>query len=105
MNIQDSFPLGWTGWLSLQSKGLSSFRVPVLMFKPLIHFELVFLSGVRWGSYFIVPCECLVFPAPSAEAVFLSLVGLPGSLVEMSVDHRVLGPLACPAGRRACFYY
>jgi len=23
MNIQDSFPLGWTGWLSLQSKGLS----------------------------------------------------------------------------------
>ena len=24
MNIQDWFPLGWTGWLSLQSKGLSS---------------------------------------------------------------------------------
>ena len=23
MNIQDSFPLGWTGWISLQSKGLS----------------------------------------------------------------------------------
>ena len=23
MNIQDQFPLGWTGWLSLQSKGLS----------------------------------------------------------------------------------
>jgi len=23
MNIQDSFPLGWTGWVSLQSKGLS----------------------------------------------------------------------------------
>ena len=22
-NIQDSFPLGWTGWISLQSKGLS----------------------------------------------------------------------------------
>ena len=25
MNIQDSFPLGWTGWISLQSKGHSSF--------------------------------------------------------------------------------
>ena len=25
MNIQDWFPLGWTGWISLQSKGLSSF--------------------------------------------------------------------------------
>ena len=24
MNIQDSFPLGWTGWISLQSKGLLS---------------------------------------------------------------------------------
>ena len=23
MNIQDWFPLGWTGWLSLQSKGLA----------------------------------------------------------------------------------
>ena len=25
MNIQDGFPLGWTGWISLQSKGLSRF--------------------------------------------------------------------------------
>ena len=24
VNIQDWFPLGWTGWISLQSKGLSS---------------------------------------------------------------------------------
>ena len=23
MNVQDLFPLGWTGWISLQSKGLS----------------------------------------------------------------------------------
>ena len=23
LNIQDLFPLGWTGWISLQSKGLS----------------------------------------------------------------------------------
>ena len=23
MNIQDQFPLGWTGWISFQSKGLS----------------------------------------------------------------------------------
>ena len=28
INIQDWFPLGWTGWISLQSKGLS--RVPAL---------------------------------------------------------------------------
>ena len=24
INIQGGFPLGWTGWISLQSKGLSS---------------------------------------------------------------------------------
>ena len=33
MNIQDWFPLGWTGWISLQSKGLS--RVPPHPFIPL----------------------------------------------------------------------
>ena len=26
MNIQDWFPLGWTGWISLQSKGLKSLQ-------------------------------------------------------------------------------
>ena len=26
MNTQDWFPLGWTGWISLQSKGLSQFK-------------------------------------------------------------------------------
>ena len=30
MNIQDWFPLGWTGWLSLQSKGLSSSKASIL---------------------------------------------------------------------------
>ena len=28
MNIQDWFPLGWTGWISLQSKGLSQESSP-----------------------------------------------------------------------------
>ena len=27
MNIQDWFPLGWTGWVSLQSKGLSRVKI------------------------------------------------------------------------------
>ena len=46
MNIQGWFPLGLTGLISLQTKGLSSFRVSGLMFKSLIHFELIFLSVV-----------------------------------------------------------
>ena len=32
MNVQDWFPLGWTGWISLQSKGLSS--LPCLSSTP-----------------------------------------------------------------------
>ena len=30
MNIQDRFPLGWTGWISLQSKELSTVLVSVI---------------------------------------------------------------------------
>ena len=40
MNIQDWSPLGWTGWISLQSKGLKSFlqhhssKVSILISNP-----------------------------------------------------------------------
>jgi len=34
MNIQDWFPLGWTGWISLQSKGLSE-SSPTPQFKSI----------------------------------------------------------------------
>ena len=40
MNIQDWFPLGWTGWISLQSKGLSrvfsNITVQKHQFSPLV---------------------------------------------------------------------
>ena len=37
MNIQDWFPLGWTGWISLQSKGLS--RVEGIMLSEISKME------------------------------------------------------------------
>ena len=41
MNIQDWFPLGWTGWISLQSKGLAAH----------ITNNIYFLNPVNiWGS-------------------------------------------------------
>ena len=44
MNIQDWFPLGWTGWISLQSKGLSRvFSTP--QFKSINSSALSFLYG------------------------------------------------------------
>ena len=42
MNIQDWFPLGWTGWISLQSKGLSSI-FPAPQFKSINSSTLSFL--------------------------------------------------------------
>jgi len=48
MNIQTWFPLGWTGWISLQSKGLS--RV-----FPNITFQKHQLFGPQI-SFFIVTC-------------------------------------------------
>ena len=44
MNIKDSFPLGWTGWISLQSKGLSR----VLQH----HYSKV--SILQWSAFFPV---------------------------------------------------
>ena len=35
MNIQDWFPLGWTGWISLQSKGLSRVFSATSQFKSI----------------------------------------------------------------------
>ena len=42
MNIQGWFPLGWTGWISLQSKGLSRVS-PIPQFKSINSLALSFL--------------------------------------------------------------
>ena len=42
MNIQNWFPLGWTGWISLQSKGLSE-SSPAPQFKSINSLALSFL--------------------------------------------------------------
>ena len=44
MNIQDWFPLGWTGLISLQSKGLSEFS-PTPHFKSINSLALSLLYG------------------------------------------------------------
>ena len=44
MNIQDWFPLGWTGWISLQSKGLSE-SSPVPQFESINSSALSLLYG------------------------------------------------------------
>ena len=48
MNIQDWFPLGLTGWISLLSKELST--VPTLQFKSINSLALSFLYGLTLTS-------------------------------------------------------
>ena len=43
MNTQDWSPLGWTGWISLQSKGLSQESSPAPQFKSINSSALSFL--------------------------------------------------------------
>ena len=43
MNTQDCFPLGWTGWISLQSKVLSKEPSPTSQFKSINSSALSFL--------------------------------------------------------------
>ena len=45
MNIQDWFPLGWTGWISLQSKGLYKSLLQYHSSKPVI---------LRCSAFFMV---------------------------------------------------
>ena len=45
VNIQDWFPLGWTGWTSLQSKGLSKESSPTPQFQSINSSALSFLHS------------------------------------------------------------
>ena len=50
VNIQDWFPLGWTGWTSLQSKGLSKESSPTPQFKNINSSVLSFLYRLTLTS-------------------------------------------------------
>ena len=56
--------------------------VPDLIFKSLIHFELIFVSCVKEGSNFIILYPHPIFPALFVEETIFSPLGILGSLVE-----------------------
>ena len=54
MNTQDWSPLGWTGWISLQSKGLSNESSPTPQFKSINYLALSFLYSLTltlWNNW------------------------------------------------------
>ena len=67
MNSQDSFPLGWTGWISLQSKGLSRvFSNSTVQKHQLLCAQLSLESNshihIREGNGNPLQCSCLQNP-------------------------------------------
>lgn len=56
--------------------------ISYLMFKSLIHFDLIFVSGVRQKTNFIVVHVFTVFSTLFVEKTIFSPLGVFGSLVE-----------------------
>ena len=70
MNIQNWYPLGWTGWISLQSKGLSRvFSHPDLIPDLLLPLSLIPPTNFLWLwltylSFFLYLCPLLTSALP-----------------------------------------
>ena len=69
MNIQDWSPLGWTGWISLQSKGLSR-----VFSSTTVQKQLVELKCSLWLVYFLVCSGVIQFFTLFVASVCLSPV-------------------------------
>ena len=76
MNIQDWFRLGWTGWISLQSKGLSRvFSNTTFQRHQFLRAQLVAVSGGRsslWFAVFSLPWLLLLWSMGSRCGGFSS---------------------------------
>ena len=57
-----------------------SLMVSGVTFMFLMHFKLIFVRDVRWGSSFILLCQ--VFPTPFVEKTVLSPLNIVGSFVK-----------------------
>ena len=62
-----------------------SLLVSGLAFRSLIHFEFIFVYGVRECSIFILSCSCPVFPAPLIEEAVFSPLYLLASFINDKV--------------------
>jgi len=80
VNTQDWSPLGWTGWISLQSKGLSRAFPNTTVLAVCIFLTLLFLICLY--SYIVVPCllillsDCLLLKCLNHLHLMWSLRGL-----------------------------
>ena len=75
-NIQDWFPLGWTGWSSLQSKGLSRvlFKAMCVLLNPYV--PLLSHLGGKLASDPELLAACSVLKSTMGKSWHLSIYGL-----------------------------
>ena len=104
MNIQDWFPLGWTGWISLQSKGLSR------VFSSITVWKHQFLSAQPplWSSSpfhtwtLDQPCVS-IYPLPlGSPSIFLSHPSMTSQSTKMSSLCLERPPTSCLTYKWLC---
>ena len=102
MNIQDWFPLGWTGLASLQSKGLSRDSSPTPQFKSISSLVLSFLYSLTvtsihdYWKWFLLP-----FPKWKQPCDFLlGIFTLSNDFVQFSKFWKY-----CSVQNSSCFKY
>ena len=67
MNIQDWFPLGWTGWISLQSKGLSR----VFSNTTIQKHQLGITNKIPYATELLNPRAATIEPTRHSQRVFV----------------------------------
>ena len=60
----------------------SGFTVSVLTFKSLIHFELIFVHGMKWVQFHSSAYEYPVFSTPFIEETVLNFLCVLGTFVK-----------------------
>ena len=116
MNIQDRVPLGWTGWISLLSKGLSTFFSSTTVQKHQFFGAQLSLWSIRFSGAAQVPaqrkCQRCVAPDLSTSvspfrmrtgprliffpAVLAAEPGCPISTLPIPIPSRPLGSTSSP---------
>ena len=103
MNIQGWFPLGWTGWISLQSKGLSGLRLHHSSKASILQLSAFFivltLTSIHeyWKNHSFSSKEQLFFNFMTAVTICSDLgaqknKSLSVSILSLFICHEVMGP-------------
>ena len=77
MNVQDWFPLGWTGWISLQSKGLSKAFSSTTVWKPqFFHSQSSLWSNSHIHTWLLEKPYLWLYEPLSAKLLLTHCLGL-----------------------------